>query len=135
MKTKNSIAIVTVLALVITALPFATRAGTFTSDFTKGVDANYWGIWTANAYPDGYTNIIDAQGVTFQRYADPAADSRPSYSAGLSLGQAAMRKITTDGGLLAGDFAVTMTYTNLNHLVSTSGDFWGYAVNKIKLYL
>ena len=44
----------TALALVIAALPFTSLAGTFTSDFTKGVDTNYWGIWTANAYPDGW---------------------------------------------------------------------------------
>jgi len=44
------------------------RAGTFISDFTKGVDTNYWGLWTS--FPDGYcTNINDAQGVTFQRIA------------------------------------------------------------------
>ena len=81
MKTKNSIAIVTVLAMVITALPFATLAGTFTSDFTKGVDTNYWGLWTS--FPAGYcTNIIDAQGVTFQRIA--GAD-RQNFNAGLGI--------------------------------------------------
>ena len=129
MKTKNSIAIVAVLAL-----PFTTLAGTFTSDFTKGVDTNYWGIWTYNAPADGYTNFIDAQGVTFQRFADPAADSTPRASGGLSLGGLSMQKITT-GGVLSGDFAVTMSYTNLNHFVSSTyyGNVQG--VNRMKLRL
>lgn len=123
-----------VLALAIAALPFTTRAGTFTSDFTKGVDTNYWGLWTANAPADGYTNIIDAQGVTFQRFADPATGSEPVYSGGLSLGGLSMQKITT-GGVLSGDFAVTMSYTNLNHFVSSTYSFWVQGINRMKLRL
>ena len=110
----------------------SSRAGTFISDFTKGVDTNYWGLWTS--FPAGYcTNINDAQGVTFQRI---AGSDRQSFTAGLTINMANMRKITTDGGgLITGDFAVTMTYTNLNNLVSSSGDYWTYAGNQLKLYL
>ena len=108
------------------------RAGTFTSDFTKGVDTNYWGLWTS--FPAGYcTNINDARGVTFQRI---AGSDRQSFTAGLAVGATNMQKITTDGGgLITGDFVVTMTYTNLNNFVSSSGDFWTWASNQLKLYL
>lgn len=120
-----------VLALVIAALPFTTRAGTFTSDFTKGVDTNYWGLWTS--FPAGYcTNINDAQGVTFQRI---AGSDRQSFNAGLRMGFADVQKITKDGGFITGDFVVTMTYTNLNNFVSSSGDFFRDASNQLKLYL
>ena len=137
MKTKARILILgvntawlSVLALVIAALPFTTRAGTFTSDFTKGVDTNYWGLWTS--FPAGYcTNINDAQGVTFQRI---AGSDRQNFSAGLAIGMANMRKITTDG-FITGDFVVTMAYTNLNNLVSSSGDYWTWAGNQLKLWL
>ena len=98
------------------------------------MDANYWAIWTSNAYPDGYTNIVDEQGVTFQRFADPAADAQPRYSAGLTFRMTDMRKITA-GGVLSGDFAVTMSYTNLNHFVSASYDGGIMSVNRMKLQL
>jgi hypothetical protein len=117
-----------VLALAIAALPFTTRAGTFTSDFTKGVDTNYWGLWTS--FPAGYcTNINDAQGVTFQRI---AGSDRQNFSAGLGINMVNMRKITTNG-FITGDFVVTMTYTNLNNFVSSSGDYFQYAGNQLKL--
>jgi hypothetical protein len=130
-----AVALITLVTLVGTTLPFIARAGTFTSDFTQGVDTNYWGVWTQNAPADGYTNFIDAQGVTFQRFADPASDATPRASGGVTLGQAAMGKITTNGGLLIGDFAVTMAYTNLNHLVSSTYSFWVQGVNRMKLRL
>ncbi len=114
------------------AVVLQAHAGTFTSDFTKGVNTNYWGLWTS--FPAGVcTNINDAQGVTFQRI---AGSGRQSFSAGLSLGPVAMRKITTDGGgYMTGDFVVTMTYSNLNNFVSSSGDFWTWASNQLKLFL
>ena len=123
-----------ILAISAIALALTARAGTFTSDFTKGVDVNYWGLWTANAPADGYTNFIDAQGVTFQRFADPAADSTPRASGGLTFGGLSMQKVTT-GGVLAGDFAVTMAYTNLNHFISSTYSFWVQGINRIKLRL
>ncbi|MEI8290771.1 MAG: hypothetical protein WCH99_14990 [Verrucomicrobiota bacterium] len=135
MKTKGSIAIVAAIALVCAALSFTSRAGTFTSDFTKGVDANYWGVWTYNASTAVYTNFIDAQGVTFQRFADLVSDPTPRASGGLTLNQAAMQKITTNGGSLVGDFVVTMAYTNLNHLVSSTYSFWVQGINRMKLRL
>jgi hypothetical protein len=94
------------------------------------VDTNYWGLWTS--FPAGYcTNINDAQGVTFQRI---AGSDRQNFSAGLGINMVNMRKITTNG-FITGDFVVTMTYANLNNFVSSSGDYWTYAGNQLKLYL
>lgn len=132
MKTKNSRLNLSLVSTIIAlALPLTgVRAGTFISDFTKGVDTNYWGLWTS--FPAGYcTNINDAQGVTFQRI---AGSDRQSFDAGLGINMVNMRKITTNG-FITGDFVVTMTYANLNNFVSSSGDYWTYAGNQLKLYL
>jgi hypothetical protein len=129
MNPRNLIAIT--LTIICAALPGAVRAGTFTSDFTQGVDTNYWSLWTS--FPAGYcTNINDGQGVTFQRL---VGTDRISFNAGLGINMANMRKITKDGGIITGDFVVTMTYTNLNNFVSSSGDFFTWANNQLKLYL
>lgn len=122
------------LLIITLSLPLLATAGTFTSDFTQGVDTNYWTLWTSFPNANFYTNYIDAKGVTFQRLQDPAGNTRQSFNARLTLTGANFKKITT-GGYLADDFSVSMTYTNLNHLLSAAGDFFTWANNQVKLYL
>ena len=121
-----------ILAALALTLPLAgAMAGTYTCDFTAGLDTSRWDLGTSYPY-DCYSNSIDSRGITFQRVSDPPSPASPNQNFGSYLNLRTGKLVSDSGAGIVGDFTMQFTYSNLNHFTASYTYYGGWDVNQVK---